>query len=133
MGKDKVSGWIFEDQLFVLKSPDFVNDRILVIRAGMPGRVLILEPRVVCPVEKSMDFIHHAAERMPANSSFQPQSVETGQVSHPVSKRTGSCLSNHPDFDTIESLHSSLPFQPLSPCLPKGRPGRGEDLIKTVF
>jgi hypothetical protein len=54
-------------ELFVLKSPDLVDDRILVIRTRMQGNVFFLQPRIVGSIEKAVDFVHHTTEGMPAN------------------------------------------------------------------
>lgn len=51
-----------------------------------------------------MDLVHHAAQRMPANPSFEATSIKAGPISCLMTKKTGSGLFNNPDFDMIGSL-----------------------------
>jgi hypothetical protein len=50
--------------LLELETSDFINDRVLKVRASMPHYVLILiiQPWVMNAIEESMDFIDHAAK-----------------------------------------------------------------------
>jgi hypothetical protein len=95
--------------LFVLKSPDLVDHRILVVRAGMEGNVLILQPGIVGSIEKAMDLVHHAAEGMPAHVSFQTQTVKSDRIPHPVAKHTRSVLFKNLHLDTIGCFHGLFP------------------------
>jgi hypothetical protein len=65
-------------------------------------------------IKESMDLIHHAAEGVPADSSFDTFPIELRRISHPVSEATFSLLINHLHLDSILSLHSLSPHHTLS-------------------
>jgi hypothetical protein len=91
--------------LFNPESPDFVDHRILKVRAGMAGQIFILQPWIAGSVKKSVDLIHHATKGMPANPSFHPFPIEPSQISHLMPKIAFTLLLYNPHLDTIWSFH----------------------------
>jgi hypothetical protein len=85
----------------------------------MPGHVSIFEPWIPASVEKSMDLIHHAAERMPADSSLHALPIKRGKITYPMSEGTLSFLLDDFNFDAIGSFH------PLFPRTPSLQPLKG--------
>jgi hypothetical protein len=56
-------------------------------------------------IKESMDLIHHAAERVPANPARCPFTIEGYHIAYPMSKRTFSFLFDDFYLNAIGSLH----------------------------
>jgi hypothetical protein len=103
-------GWI----LFYFNSPNFVNDRILNVRARMSGYISIFQPWIMGPIKESMDLIHHAAEGVPADFSFHAFPIKRGEIAYAMSERTFSFLFDDFNLDAIGSFHLLTLYPSLS-------------------
>jgi hypothetical protein len=90
------------------KAPDFVDDRVFKIWAGVACDILVVQPGIVRSVEHPMDLIHHTSEGVPTNPAFDPFSVELHQITNPVPKLTFPSLLDHLCLYTIRGFHTNL-------------------------
>jgi hypothetical protein len=81
----------------------------------MARYVFLLQPGVIGPIEKPVDLVHHATERVPADISLQIQAVYAEAIPDLVTEYAGPMLLDDLDFYKIRSLHD---FSPMDPCTP---------------
>jgi hypothetical protein len=100
--------------LIYFDSPNFVNDRILNVRARMASHVFIFQPWIMGSIKEPMDLIHHAAEGVPADPAHRPFTIERCHIAHPMSKRTFSFLFDDFYLNAIGSFHLLTLYLSLS-------------------